>query len=119
MNSLIMYGYIDLSFFLLCMYFLIYGIVVSSDEGYMGYDNYLMWVNFMQILLGLLGIFIYPILLEAILHLMSLSHTYSESPYEDYHSKLPVVYSSKYNITACGIQKLHPFDAEKYGKGEI
>lgn len=28
--------------------------------------------------------------------------------------KYPIVYSSKYNITIFGIQKLHPFDTEKY-----
>ena len=31
-------------------------------------------------------------------------------------AKLPIIYSDKYNITLLGIQKLHPFDSEKYGK---
>ena len=31
-------------------------------------------------------------------------------------SDLPVVYSRQYNITLYGIQKLHPFDSEKYGR---
>jgi len=30
--------------------------------------------------------------------------------------KLPIVYSDNYNITLLGIQNLHPFDSEKYGK---
>lgn len=29
---------------------------------------------------------------------------------------LPIVYSSRYNITLLGIQRLHPFDSEKYGR---
>lgn len=30
--------------------------------------------------------------------------------------ELPIIYSKNYNITLFGIQKLHPFDSEKYGK---
>jgi len=30
--------------------------------------------------------------------------------------KLPVVYSDSYNITFWGIEKLHPFDSQKYGR---
>lgn len=31
--------------------------------------------------------------------------------FKDY---VPIVYSTRYNITDCGIEKLHPFDASKY-----
>lgn len=27
--------------------------------------------------------------------------------------KVPIVYSMKYNVKFCGLQKLHPFDAAK------
>jgi histone deacetylase 11 len=27
---------------------------------------------------------------------------------------MPIVYSKGYNITACGIEKMHPFDSTKY-----
>jgi histone deacetylase 11 len=30
--------------------------------------------------------------------------------------KIPIVYSRRYNIKLYGIQKLHPFDSEKYGR---
>lgn len=30
--------------------------------------------------------------------------------------QLPLVYSDEYNITFGGLQKLHPFDSEKWGK---
>lgn len=29
---------------------------------------------------------------------------------------MPIVYSDDYNITACGIEKMHPFDSCKYGR---
>ncbi|OMJ75608.1 hypothetical protein SteCoe_25228 [Stentor coeruleus] len=30
--------------------------------------------------------------------------------------EVPIAYHHGYNITACGIEKLHPFDSQKYGK---
>jgi hypothetical protein len=33
-----------------------------------------------------------------------------------YDTKLPIIYSPKYNITACGIENAHPFDSKKYGR---
>ena len=30
--------------------------------------------------------------------------------------KLPIIFSKRYDITLMGLQKLHPFDSEKYGK---
>lgn len=34
-------------------------------------------------------------------------------------NKLPIVYSKQYNITAFGIEKMHPFDASKYEKSKL
>jgi len=31
-------------------------------------------------------------------------------------TQLPIVYCDKYNITFLGLQKIHPFDGEKWGK---
>ena len=31
-------------------------------------------------------------------------------------TKIPIIYSKHYDITVLGLQKLHPFDSEKYGK---
>jgi hypothetical protein len=28
----------------------------------------------------------------------------------------PIIYSEEYNISFCGLEKLHPFDAGKWGK---
>ena len=30
--------------------------------------------------------------------------------------KLPIIFSPRYDIRVLGIEKLHPFDSEKYGK---
>ncbi|MBI9075797.1 MAG: histone deacetylase [Desulfatibacillum sp.] len=35
---------------------------------------------------------------------------------EENHTPLPIVFSKHYDITLFGIQKLHPFDSEKYGR---
>lgn len=40
-------------------------------------------------------------------------------PEEYFENKLPIVYSDDYNITACGLEKLHPFDSCKYRKSKI
>ena len=29
---------------------------------------------------------------------------------------IPIIYSDHYNMRACGLEKLHPFDAKKYGR---
>jgi histone deacetylase 11 len=31
-------------------------------------------------------------------------------------TRLPIIYSPRYDIRVLGIEKLHPFDSEKYGK---
>ena len=33
-----------------------------------------------------------------------------------FKSKLPIIYHNDYNITACGLEKCHPFDSLKYGR---
>ena len=29
---------------------------------------------------------------------------------------VPLVYSPRYNLTACGLERLHPFDSRKYAR---
>ncbi|XP_077539377.1 histone deacetylase 11 isoform X7 [Haemaphysalis longicornis] len=45
----------------------------------------------------------------------STSREYRPEGYGE-HDKLPVVYSSAYNISFYGLEKVHPFDAGKWGK---
>lgn len=66
----------------------------------------------------------YPILLELSINILSCVF-YSEDRYLKDHSKkhyevfknmknIFLVYHNRYNITACGIEKVHPFDSIKY-----
>lgn len=32
------------------------------------------------------------------------------------HPVVPIVYSPRYNVTAFGLERLHPFDGRKYGR---
>lgn len=45
----------------------------------------------------------------------STSREYRPEGYSE-HDKLPIVYSSAYNISFYGLEKVHPFDAGKWGK---
>lgn len=46
------------------------------------------------------------------IHSFHQTELYAEVP----ASCLPIVYSPEYNITFMGLEKLHPFDAGKWGK---
>ena len=70
---------------------------------------------------GIGSIFLYPVLLELLVYGWAfVSH--SEGRYKrSLHERrlkmancLPLVYHSGYNLSACGLEKLHPFDAIKY-----
>lgn len=68
-------------------------------------------------------IFIYPIILELIYlvcYKIFRRNPDNEILYHNhikYHEKIPICYSSDYNITALGLEKLHPFDSTKYKNG--
>lgn len=74
-------------------------------------------------LVGLAGFFLYPVILELLVYVAScLLH--SEASYKavlnqralKMADKKPVVYHRGYNLTACGLERLHPFDAAKYSR---
>ena len=52
-----------------------------------------------------------PVLLEITSAL--LSRRPKPSPIRLLPGKLPIVYHNRYNISACGIEKCHPFDSQK------
>jgi histone deacetylase 11 len=76
-------------------------------------------------LIGSIGYFVYPIILEIIFSIFckmftnTNSNLITKNSKSNFQNKLPIVYSSDYNITACGIEKLHPFDSCKYQKSKI
>ena len=61
---------------------------------------------------GPLWIAAYPLILEGIINLFSLccqKTQYAVVP------RSRIVYHPNYNISFCGIEKIHPFDSQKYG----
>lgn len=80
---------------------------------------YKMW---WLLIAGIIFFFAYPILLEALVHLWALI-THNEKTYANslIQKKLqmaslphPIVYHPDYNLSFCGLEKLHPFDSCKY-----
>ena len=82
----------------------IYGLVKLSVYGH---D---LWI------IGLLTYLSHPIVFELLLNLKAtLNRSSIDRMKFDYlRNKFPIVYSSGYNITACGLEKMHPFDSTKY-----
>jgi hypothetical protein len=109
-----MYHHLNAFTLLVCYALIIYGIIEKDSTKKLIY-----------ILTGSLSIFIYPILFELVLNLIAKispckeNHTtHLEKHCQVYKKKIPIAYSEEYNITACGIEKLHPFDSCKYRGGK-
>lgn len=70
---------------------------------------------------GIGSLFLYPVVLELLVYGWAcVSHTegrYKKALQErklKMANYLPLVYHPGYNLTACGLEKRHPFDAIKY-----
>lgn len=107
-----MYQYVDL---LVCLCFLGalgYGIWVSSTDDTAG--SVWLWV-------GIVGVFAYPVVLELLAHLLAavqrVLKMHLTPPTIRNYKGYPIVYSDAYNITACGLERIHPFDSIKYRRG--
>lgn len=50
--------------------------------------------------------------------LSSDSITAHDNKHSEFKKKTPICYSNDYNITACGLEKTHPFDSCKYRNGK-
>ncbi len=61
---------------------------------------------------GLLWIALYPLLLELLANLYASLH---EKVSYSITASSHLVYSKYYNISFCGLERLHPFDSHKYG----
>jgi len=76
------------------------------------------------IIIGPISYLTYPALMELILNTLSML-TFNEARYQQEiekkvkqfaQLKYPIIYHPRYNITACGIEKIHHFDSRKYGR---
>jgi len=73
---------------------------------------------------GVIGYFIFPVLLEVGINLYStlffkqVQYLKELQKKESKMNKLkyPIVYHPGYNLTCFGFEKLHPFDSQKYAK---
>ena len=75
--------------------------------------------SYIMIIVGIVLVFVFPILNEIVLNTVAKCcqrDNLGELIRKQLNDKqiFPIVYSAGYNITACGIEKLHPFDSTKY-----
>ena len=61
---------------------------------------------------------VYPVIIELCMRWLVSTKLQSYQLHVAPH-QLPLVYCPSYNITAGGIEKLHPFDSRKYGRGGV
>ena len=92
------------------IYLLIHGLTIASDD-----DRRFYIIAFICTFL------LNDVLIEIIMNLKALccrSRTLSREGQQAFIQQLkryfPIIYSTKYNISACGIEKCHPFDTQKY-----
>ena len=92
---------------------IIYGILEKDQK-----------IQIITLVVGFTSILIYPIILEVILNIKAKLLNCRENielhykrHLDVYKKKIPIAYSEDYNITAGGIEKCHPFDSCKYGRG--
>jgi len=84
------------------------GLVLKKDKPELGTG---LWIG------GLVYFFVYPILTEILLNIKALCFSCTLDHHtcrENLSGYFPIVYSSSYNVSFCGLEKLHPFDAKKY-----
>jgi len=89
------------------------GSIVLLSYGCHKDDSFLTYV-------GLLAYLLFPIANDILLNIWACVVCCDEAPQKiiDRFAKMndiiPIVYSPGYNITACGFEKMHPFDSTKY-----
>jgi hypothetical protein len=110
-----MYHHLNALIVIICYGVIIYGIIEKDPTK-----------KLILLLVGVISTFVYPIIMEILLNIKAIlfkcgenieKHTLKHN--EIYKNKIPIAYSDDYNITACGIEKCHPFDSCKYGRGNF
>jgi len=106
---MMLYTILDLLTMVGCLFMFIYGLVQHMIP---------------LIVVGAVGYFVYPLIYEPLYNTIS-NLTFNEQKYAAHLRRqatsfenlpVPIIYHPRYNVTACGIEKCHPFDAQKYGK---
>ena len=103
-----LHSFVLMTSFLGSLGLFIAGLIIKKDDYEAGTA---MWVT------GLVYFFTHAILIELLLIVKAASCRHRLKTHDCLTSlkgKFPLVYSNKYNISFCGLEKLHPFDAQKY-----
>lgn len=118
--------YVDF-YCLLCM-LLSLGSIALIPVGII-YGKMYLWIG------GILGYLLQPFICEALIRLwacltyseekenkkvmatrLEMLSTTTDTSGKEVYKYLPLIYHPSYNLTACGLEKLHPFDASKYSR---
>lgn len=82
---------------------------------------YGIWAGWRVSLLGILSFIFYPFLLETWMWIwakLTFSQSSERQSFQDKILKMAdysgLIYDPRYNMTLCGLEKMHPFDAVKY-----
>jgi hypothetical protein len=114
-----MYHHINLLILLGCYAVFIYGCIVQDTNK-----------RISCMIVGFVSIFIYPIIMELLINIYAKICSFCRSASKDkelhlqkhekiFKKSLPICYSMDYNITACGLEKCHPFDSCKYRRSKL
>jgi len=80
----------------------------ASDTAGLGTEGYLIF--------SIVVFFTYPILMELVWDLVFLVRPFQWKDRCIPRDRYPIFYHPRYNLSACGIEKMHPFDSQKYGR---
>ena len=103
-----MYSFFDFLAWASSLLMLINGILLTTSSSYLfNPASSTLWL-----IVGSIAFIFYPLILEFLITL----HSLFQSPTRPVTSnRIPIAYHPKYNISAGGIEKCHPFDSQKYG----
>ncbi len=107
-----MYHHINLILLIACYTSIILGIVFTESSK-----------RTACIVSGVVGLFVYPLIMEILINLYAMCNKSKEDHNERHHKlyrdRTPICYTDDYNIKFCGIEKCHPFDSCKYQRGNL
>lgn len=103
-----MYAFFDFVLWAASLTMIINGILLSNTDSYIiNSGSPALWL-----ILGSLSYFLYPIIPEFLVTLISI---FQDPSKPETANRIPIAYHPNYNISAGGIEKCHPFDSQKYG----
>ena len=114
-----MYDHITFFFWVLSIFLFIHGVWII--DSYPALLSFISESKSFFIIFSILFNLLLPVILDPIYLLFSIICTkssFSKDAHKHYHleNKSPILYHKRYNISACFLEKCHPFDSKKYGR---